>query len=177
MLSEKGVLVSTTTPTILPPRKGTFPFVRAGTTSPLVRQPSTIMRNQSAAISTAEETTHEEWNKAQLSGYTCIGSLITQLVSIFCDLVDLPKKMGERHSALALGGALVLVLATAVRGGMPMTEIKGSVVVTAACGGFRPAPDDRAMSCASRWEFDSPDLRQNTRPASCGAFLWRELQS
>lgn len=103
------------------------------------------MRNQSAAISAAEETTHEEWNKAQLSGYTCISSLITQLVSIFCDLVDLPKKMGERYAALALGGALVLVLVTAAQGERNAMEIKGTVVVMAACGGFRPAPDDRAV--------------------------------
>ncbi len=80
---------------------------------------------------------HEKQNSLQLSGYTQDSSLITQLVSIFCDLVELPRKMGERYSAVALGGALVLVLATAAQGGIPMTGITGSVVVTAACGGSR----------------------------------------
>ena len=79
---------------------------------------------------------HEKQNSLQFSGYTRLSSLITQLVSIFCDLVDLPKKMGQRNSALALGCALVLVLATAARGGMPAMEIKDSVVVTAVCGGL-----------------------------------------
>lgn len=80
---------------------------------------------------------HEKQNSLQLSGYTRLSSLITQLVSIFCDLVELPRKMGERYSAVALGGALVLVLATAAQGGIPMTGITGSVVVAAACGGSR----------------------------------------
>lgn len=93
-------------------------------------------------------------------------------MSIFCDLVDLPEKMGERNSALALGGALVLVLVTAAQGGMPVMGVKDSVVVRAAYGGFGPTPDDRAVVRAAGSSI-LPTSARILAPPRAGLFMTR----